>query len=233
MPARLSVELADLARAFENCDVSIRQIMDRLQGRVYTLLLVLFSLPFCQPIALPGLSTPFGVVIALFGLRFAFRQKPWLPAKIQDLKIPARFLPRVMQAGSWILGILEKLLHPRMGGVFDLRATQFVCGMTICICGILLLLPLPIPFSNILPAMTILLVAASVSERDGVMLGVAGVMFFLTLLFFAAIFIGGAEAAIWIKEHFAGYFEPGEELLPLPPGFEGINLTPSPSPTPR
>ncbi|MEI6035553.1 MAG: exopolysaccharide biosynthesis protein [Verrucomicrobiae bacterium] len=65
---RLSRALRELADSLPGERTQLGDLMDRLQGRVYTLLLVLLCLPFCQPIALPGLSTPFGVVIALLGL---------------------------------------------------------------------------------------------------------------------------------------------------------------------
>jgi hypothetical protein len=37
------------------------------------------AFPFCTPIPLPGFSLPFGLVIAIIGLRLALGQKPWLP----------------------------------------------------------------------------------------------------------------------------------------------------------
>lgn len=185
--------------------------MERLEGRVYTLLLVLLSLPFCQPIALPGLSTPFGVVIALLGMRFAVRRKPWLPQRLLDTMIPAKFLPAVLRAGGRFLGVLERLLHPRGVWIFEFRLTQFFSGCIICFCGLLLLLPLPVPFSNLLPALTVILIAVAMSERDGVILISGGAVFLVTLLFFVGIFVGGAGAAAWVKDTFHGIFEPGDE----------------------
>ena len=67
-PRRLSLELKILSDSAEHSDLTIGDLVDRLEGRVYTLLLVILALPFCQPIMLPGLSTPFGMVIALLGL---------------------------------------------------------------------------------------------------------------------------------------------------------------------
>lgn len=185
--------------------------MTRLEGRVYTLLLVLLSLPFCQPISLPGLSTPFGVIIALLGIRFAFRQKPWLPRKLLHIRIPARVLPAVMRGAAKLLGWLERFLHPRGVRLFDYRITQLGAGLVIAACGLLLLLPLPIPFSNLLPALTVVFLAASFTERDAVMLALGGVAFTLTLAFFALIFFGGVEFLQWLEGHFDGIFDPAEE----------------------
>jgi hypothetical protein len=173
--------------------------MERLEGRVYTLLLVVLSLPMCQPIPLPGLSTPFGVAIALLGLRFAFSQRPWMPQRLLATKLTGNFFPAVMRGGARVLGVFEKLLHPRLIGVFEPRYVRFLTGAVICFCGLLLLLPLPIPGTNMLPALTVVLTAAAFSERDGYCLVAAGLVFVVTLAFFGALVWGGAE----IISHFA------------------------------
>ena len=79
IPQRLSAQLLALAESEEHAELTLGGLIERLEGRVYTLLLVILSLPMCQPVPLPGLSTPLGVAIALLGLRFAFRQHPWMP----------------------------------------------------------------------------------------------------------------------------------------------------------
>lgn len=200
---------------FAGEDLRLRDLMDRFQGRIYTLFLILLCLPFCQPIALPGLSTPFGVIIALLGIRFAVRQQPWLPGRLLDIRIPAGLLLRVVSAGAKLLGYLEKGLRPRIITLFDLRSIQFAGGTVIALCGVLLLLPLPVPLSNLLPALAVILIAASFSERDGLVLLLGGVVFLITLAFFAAIFFGGAEAMMWLKDYLGELFSPGEEKLPF------------------
>jgi hypothetical protein len=205
-PERLSVELRNLAASVQEQDLTFGELIQRLEGRVYTLLLVLLPLPFCQPIALPGLSTPFGVVIALLGLRFAFRQKPWLPKRVLKIQIPSKVLPAIMRGSAKLLGVLERLLHPRLTGLFDFRATQFAAGLTIFFCGMLLLLPLPVPFSNLLPALTVVLLAASVSERDGIMLAAGAGVFLITLGFYAGLFFGGMEVFDWLQIQIREFF---------------------------
>ena len=198
-PQRLSAQLLALAESEEHAELTLGGLMERLEGRVYTLLLVILSLPMCQPIPLPGLSTPFGVAIALLGLRFAFSQRPWMPQRLLATKLTGNFFPAVMRGGARVLGVFEKLLHPRLVGVFEPRYARFLTGAVICFCGLLLLLPLPIPGTNMLPALTVVLAAAAFSERDGFCLVAAGLVFVVTLAFFGALVWGGAE----IISHFA------------------------------
>jgi hypothetical protein len=199
IPQRLSAQLRQLADREEHDELTLGGLMDELQGRVYTLLLLVLALPMCQPVPLPGLSTPFGVAIALLGLRFALSQRPWMPKRLLATKLSGNFFPAVMRGGARVLGIFEKLLHPRMTGVFEFGQMRFLAGAIVCLCGLLLLLPLPIPGTNMLPALTVILTAAAFSERDGYCLIAAGVAFLLTLAFFGALVWGGAE----IISHFA------------------------------
>jgi hypothetical protein len=193
IPQRLSAQLRQLADREEHDELTLGGLMDELQGRVYTLLLLVLALPMCQPVPLPGLSTPFGVAIALLGLRFALSQRPWMPKRLLATKLSGNFFPAVMRGGARVLGIFEKLLHPRMTGIFEFGQMRFLAGTVVCLCGLLLLLPLPIPGTNMLPALTVILTAAAFSERDGYCLIAAGVAFLLTLAFFGALVWGGAE----------------------------------------
>ncbi len=199
IPQRLSAQLRQLADREEHDELTLGGLMDELQGRVYTLLLLVLALPMCQPVPLPGFSTPFGVAIALLGLRFALSQRPWMPKRLLATKLSGNFFPAVMRGGARVLGVFEKLLHPRMTGVFEFGQMRFLAGAVVCFCGLLLLLPLPIPGTNMLPALTVILTAAAFSERDGYCLIAAGVAFLLTLAFFSALVWGGAE----IISHFA------------------------------
>ena len=196
---RLSEQLRELADQEEHRELTLGSLMEQLEGRVYTLLLVILALPMCQPVPLPGLSTPLGVAIALLGLRFALSQKPWIPRRILATKLTGRFFPSVMRGGSRVLGVFEKLLHPRLIRTFEPSYVRFLSGAAISICGLLLLLPLPIPGTNMLPALTVVLTAAAFSERDGYCLVAAGFTFILTLAFFGMLIWGGAE----IIGHFA------------------------------
>ena len=200
---RLSEQLRELADREEHADLTLGGLMDELQGRVYTLLLLVLALPMCQPVPLPGLSTPFGVAVALLGLRFALSQRPGMPKRLLATKLSGNFFPAVMRGGARVLGVFEKLLHPRLTRVFELGHMRFFAGAVVCFCGLLLLLPLPIPGTNMLPALTVILTAAAFSERDGYCLIAAGVAFLITLAFFGALVWGGAEIIGHLGPHAA------------------------------
>ncbi len=72
-------------------------------------------------------------------------------------------------------------------------------AVPIVICAALLLLPLPVPFSNTIPAWSIMLMAGGLLERDGGFIIAAYITSLLAVAFFGAIAIFGVEAvdSLW------------------------------------
>lgn len=191
----LSSQLGRLAAQFANRPVPLGELTDVLQLRGYNALLIFLAFPFVTPVPLPGVSTIFGLVIALLGVRMVLAQRPWLPARLTARQLPARFLPKLLLAASRGFGRLEKLLKPRLLYPEYPAVFQRASGAIIVLCGLLLLLPLPVPFSNAFPAFTIILLAAAGLERDGLVFIAGCVQFIFCLAFFAALGFGGSE--VW------------------------------------
>ena len=126
------------------------------------------------------------------------RQYPWLPQRLLKIHLSGKYFPKILHGSARVLGGIEKILHPRLSFLFEYRLTQFLAGMAVFLSGLMLLLPLPIPFSNMLPALTVVLVASAFSERDGATLGAGLILFLISLGFIGAIFFGGSEAITWI-----------------------------------
>lgn len=191
-PRKLSEELADLRQRSAERAVTIREVILLLGGRSYTLLLLLLALPFITPIPLPGLSTPFGLAIALIALRLSLGQRPLLPKKLQRKELPPGFFNKVFLFAEKTLRFFERFLRPRLTFLTDSSLVRQLHALLILIAALVLLLPLPIPFTNSFPAWAILLAAAGLLERDGVFILAAYVTFAVGVLYF--IFLGEAAA---------------------------------------
>jgi hypothetical protein len=202
-PRKLSDEFAIILREFEVETVTLREVMSLLHGRGYVLLVMLLALPFSTPIPLPGLSTPFGLVILLIGVRLALGAKPWLPQRLLDTRLPPKFFAKVFAATRKILTWLERLLRPRMLGLTASPRLLQAHAVPIVLCALMLLLPLPVPFSNTLPAWGVILTSAGLLERDGRFIVAGYVSTVLAAAFFAVIGFAGVEAFDfvwqWIK----------------------------------
>jgi hypothetical protein len=221
-PRRLSQEIQTLLEALGERPVTLREIIAVMRARAYTLLLVLLSLPFCLPLPIPGLSTALGAIIAIIGLRLSMRAEPWLPARLLDAPVPSSKVALVLNGSRKVVRALEVFLRPRLCFLVDFTVLHHFYGAMVCISGVLLMLPLPIPFSNLFPALTVIFLAAALIERDGYFIVAGILMFLLTLAFFAGIFFGGAAMFAWLKDWIGSGYDPLEVLpadFPLQPDF--------------
>ena len=191
--ARFSQELRDLAQQFANRPARVSAILEATHGRGFNLLLLLIGLPFLTPVSLPGFSTPFGFVVFLIGGRLALGRQPWLPKRILERELPARFIAKVLAAASHMMRWLEVLLRPRLDFLEEQWIYRRIAGTLIMLSGLLMLLPLPIPLTNTLPALTVVLLAAGAIERDGLFFLAGCATFILTLTFFGLVAFGGAR----------------------------------------
>lgn len=122
-------------------------------------ILVLIAIPFF------GLSTPFGIAIAIVGAQMMVgRPRPWLPRRARRRELSMTMLDRVAtllaRRTRWLVRATrrrwEVLLGPR------------VVGLGVVVLALGLALPLPIPGSNWVFLIPLFVYAIGLLERDGV-----------------------------------------------------------------
>jgi hypothetical protein len=132
-------------------------------------------------------STIPGLVLAVMAVQLIMgRGEPVFPHFIMKRRLPTKQLVRLGEHAIYILKYLEKAVHPRWPMPFE--ATKRAVGIMVLLLTAVLLL-MPVPLSNVAPAMVISLIAVAYIEGDGLLLAVG----FLG----AIILIGIASAAIW------------------------------------
>ncbi len=159
----LSAVLAGIAD-HDQPRISVDELMDRFGGRALGALLFLFGLVCMLPLP-PGATTIFGLPLLLLAPQLVLNDgAPWLPERLKartiataDLK---KSLPRVI---PWLERV-EAVSSPRLSLLFG-RTGERVIGF---VCTILaLVLVLPIPLGNILPALAVSVLSFSLIQRDG------------------------------------------------------------------
>lgn len=199
MPS-ISARLRALAERCDGDHLTLAGLIAAAGGRADDLLLILLTLPFLSPVPVPLLSTVLGVVIVLLGIQRIRGSSSALPARLLEARLPPRFLRLTLAGAGRLLGWLERFLSPRLGGIADRRGWQIVSGVIIAISGVLLSLPLPVPMSNFLPAITVLLLAAGHLERDGRAVLAGFGAFAATASFFAGMALLGTAGCerVWV-----------------------------------
>lgn len=169
--------------------LSFQELIDTVGSRGNVFLPLFLSLPFLQPIPIPGVSTLFGLMISLAGIFLSLGRAPWLPKKLARKRIESSTVTKICITLETVMFRLEKFIRPR-GQVF-LQAPTLpqINGLLIALLGFLLSLPLPIPFSNSAPALSVFLLALGTLEEDFLILCFGYLATLVALSFFAAIVI--------------------------------------------
>ena len=161
----LSAILREIAESDEPT-VSISHLMDRFGGRAMGALLLVFGLACTLPLP-PGGTTIFGAPLVLLAPQLAIGFKaPWLPARLRERSISTadlkKGLPKVL---PWLERV-EAVSRPRLTFLFG-GVGQRLIGV---VCTVLaLVLILPIPLGNLLPATAVTVLALALVQRDGVL----------------------------------------------------------------
>lgn len=182
----LAEELRALGRHFEGRPAALGEVFDTLGARASALLVVLCALPFSTPVTIPGLSTPFGLVILLLALRYFMGLPPWLPERLRRVHLPGDFFAKVIAASSRLVGWLERRLCTRWVFLTDASWKLRLHTGVVIMAALLLMLPLPPlpPFTNTLPALVAVVLTFSVMKRDGLGMLAGHGLFLFTVGYF-------------------------------------------------
>lgn len=187
MSSPLLQHLAELRR--EQKDLSFSEIREKLSSESYALAVLIWTLPFLQPIPLPGLSTPLGGLIVTTQLMALAGKQLWIPSFLLSKKLTAAQIEKIYQ---WTLKLNAKMemLEKSTRLIGWIQLPLFVDRGIMMACGMLLALPLPIPLTNSLPAWCILFLSLAEIEKLS-WLKIAGYLVGLfTIFYFIFIFEG-------------------------------------------
>lgn len=180
--------LEDIIHAIKGEHITLRDLLAMMGESGLLLLCAFLSLPFLFPVSIPGVSTVFGAGIVLISAAITLNRLPWLPAKVADRRLESGKLRPVLERGVTFLRKIDRFFKPRMTGLTSGVVMNRVNGLVLMGAGLLLMAPLGlIPFSNTLPGVAILLLAAGISQRDGLIVLAGYVMVVLTIVYFAAL----------------------------------------------
>jgi hypothetical protein len=149
--------------------LTLDQLIISLKDEALVVVCLISILPFMQPIPIPGLSSILGLIVLLQGVGLMFLRKPLLTKKMKDVVIPAEKFEIIYKVATKFTKFADKISiyqHPWANS----RASHFICGLAIVLSAAFLSLPLPIPFSNFVPALSIALICLGLLEEDLILL---------------------------------------------------------------
>ena len=147
--------------------LTLDEFLGGLETRSYAFAIAALDVINCLPTGIPWLSTITGVPMFLLAIQyFLGRHSPSLPAFIGRRGLPRGRLQDFLGRARGRIERLESIVHPRLdwwvGGV-PRRVMRYTWLLLIVV------LALPIPFDNLLPALAILFFCLALLEGDGMM----------------------------------------------------------------
>jgi hypothetical protein len=191
----LEQSIALVLKRAKNKPMTIEFLIKTLSGKGRYLILILLSLPFCQPIPLPGLSTIFGILIAFFGVSIMVGKHLLLFSAISKRKVSPKIIEKIASKALWLVNKIKPMLHQRLTFVVYQPAFRILNGIVITLLGLFLALPLPIPFTNLIPGFVIFLMALGLLEDDGLLILIAYSLLTTVILLILYLFVFPAVRA--------------------------------------
>jgi hypothetical protein len=165
-------------------------LMHSLHKRSFGIIMLLLALVAI----VPGLSIVAGLLLAIPAFQMiGGKPAPAFPQRIAMRSLPTRYLATVLQRSVPVLRYLEKLIHPRWHT--PLEMTKRTVGVVVLMLSCTLVF-IPIPLSNVVPALTIALISLAYLEEDGILLAIA---LLAALVLLAVVAAAGWEMAVGTK----------------------------------
>jgi hypothetical protein len=190
MQLRFSQDLQALLDRLATEKLTLGDILDQTAERGFGLLIALLVLPFLFPVP-PGITTVFGGPCILLSAQMALgRQTPWLPEKLRQVEFPKALSQAILKNIDRLTTMLEKITRPRLQRVATHPFIWRINGLVLVWLTVLLIAP--IPFTNPIPTVGILLLVVAMLEADGLLMCVAyGLTVVITLA------CAGIAYAVW------------------------------------
>nr|WP_316655909.1 exopolysaccharide biosynthesis protein [uncultured Gellertiella sp.] len=161
---RLSVALQALGADESRSRISIRDLFAALGDRAIGALMLVFALPNIFPTP-PGTSAILGAPLVFLTAQLTLGMSPWLPGIIANRSMAREDFAKVAARITPWLARAERLLKPRLTWLV-LPPVEYVIGLLSLLLAIVL--ALPVPLGNMLPALAICFFSFAILERDGV-----------------------------------------------------------------
>jgi hypothetical protein len=153
-----------LQDAFPYEQVTVGDLLAKLERRAFGLLLLILALPMCIP-NIPGISTIFGVLMVAPAVQMVLgRRDLWLPRRVRAWSFSRDALQSAIKRAIPILQRIENYVAPHWTWLVRPPFT-ILLGLQALLMALVLILP--IPFGNWPPGMTVAAMAVALLQRDG------------------------------------------------------------------
>ena len=164
MTLPIAQRLRDAAAAFREEGVSMRAMAQAHGPEAHGTLLLLLAMPCLLPV--PGVGTVLGVGMAALAVAMWRGQgEPCLPQGVANLDLPRHWARRVLEGLASAYEMAGRHARARLS---HLVGPTWRSALAVVVGLMAIIVVLPIPFGNLLPALALMLIGLGLVFRDGI-----------------------------------------------------------------
>ena len=163
-------ELDRQSRSGEN--VTLGDAFEHAGARMHGAAILLMALPECIPLPIPSIGAILGVPLITVSAHMAlYGERGNLPANARSIALPQQMIEMMSRYIIGPLRYVERISRPRLS---RLASHERLIGIVCVLMSLLLLLP--IPLMNALPAIALVCLSWGLVQGDGLFVGVGVVI---------------------------------------------------------
>lgn len=197
---KVSEILRQFIAAHQDKGATIREMVHFFGDRAFGFLLLVFALICIIPLPIPGIHMFLSLPLFYLSIQqMVGRREIWFPEKVLDYRIPQKALVDVgIKTVPWIER-LENITRVRMTGINN---PWFFRVWGAVIFYITAFIAIPLPLTNLVPAVGIAIMAVGILVRDGLALIVgASIGVIWSLLWYGLVLYVGTKALIALYDN--------------------------------
>ncbi|MFQ4145401.1 exopolysaccharide biosynthesis protein [Chlorogloeopsis sp. ULAP02] len=198
LPTKLQTSrlLQDFLQKHSGERIYLRDLLSELNNRAFAPLIFICALPEALPLPVAGVSAIIGIPLMIVSAQLVLGfSKPWLPRWIANRSFKRKDFEKVINKILRYLQKYEKVIRPRWRFISSPLA-QRLLGLLFLVLAFVI--ALPIPFGNLPPAVTIVVISLGIIEQDGVVI-VLGVLAACAVLVIMTSAIAALLSAVLVR----------------------------------
>lgn len=178
-------------------NITFFELKAALHERGFGLLMVIFILPLAIPVPfIPGMTTLLVVPVWIFSVQMMLgKDSPWLPQWIGNKALKRTTLATIVEKAAPVLKKVERFLRPRLYFASSSAGEKIIGIFAFLFC---ISIAVPLPFTNLVPAWGVLVMALGLLSRDGITIALGMLIGSFGLVITSSILLFGTKAALKI-----------------------------------
>lgn len=189
-------QIEDLVKATPSDRVKVSDLVNAMEGAGFGLTLMICSFGVLIPLPPPAPSI-ISIPLAIFAFQMMIGLKsPRLPKRIARMTVKRSILITLVRISSPYISRVERILRPRLIFMSSILAERLIGALAFLFSTSILL---PIPFSNFIPGLGILIISFGLTSRDGLIMIFGIFVGLIGMIVSAMTIFWGLEVFVYLK----------------------------------